>query len=69
METKAIGYVIAEQRKAHGWTQKQLADLLGVTDKAVSKWECNKSLPDVALLASCLKYWKFLLMNYSAKEA
>lgn len=51
METKSIGYVISEQRKAHGWTQKQLADLLGVTDKAVSKWECNKSLPDVALLA------------------
>ena len=51
METKSIGYVITEQRKAHGWAQKQLADLLGVTDKAVSKWECNKSLPDVDLLA------------------
>ena len=41
---------IAQMRKEAGFTQKKLAEALGVTDKAVSKWERGLSLPDVALL-------------------
>ena len=39
-----IGKLIAETRKAHNLTQRQLADALSVSDKTVSKWECGGSL-------------------------
>lgn len=42
-----IGAFIAELRKEQSMTQKELADKLGVTDKAVSKWERGKGIPDV----------------------
>ena len=50
MDQSKIGAFIAEKRKEHGMTQKQLADKLGVTDRAVSKWETGKSLPDASLM-------------------
>ena len=43
-----MGEIIAERRKALGMTQKDLADKMNVTDKAVSNWERNLSIPDVA---------------------
>ena len=39
MDARYTGEQIAAARRAKGLTQKQLADALGVTDKAVSKWE------------------------------
>ncbi len=45
-----IGNFIAQQRKANSLTQNQLAEKLGITDKAVSKWENGKSMPDLSLL-------------------
>lgn len=50
MEKKTIGEFIAALRKANGFTQKQLADLLGVSDKAVSRWERDETLPDLTLI-------------------
>ncbi len=50
MNILKTGRLIAERRTALGLTQTALAQNLGVTDKAVSKWERGKSLPDVALL-------------------
>lgn len=50
MENEKIGPLIRQLRKAHNLTQKELAAMLNVTDKAVSKWELGTSLPDVALL-------------------
>lgn len=41
MEQEKIGKYIAEKRKNLGLTQKELADRVGLTDKAVSKWECG----------------------------
>ena len=41
---------IKQLRKEKGYTQNQLADLLGVTDKAVSKWEVGEANPDISLL-------------------
>ena len=38
------------ERRAKGWTQRQLAGELQLTDKAVSRWETGKGLPDVSLL-------------------
>lgn len=45
-----IGTVIAENRKKLGLTQEGLAQQLGVTNQAVSKWESNQSCPDIGLL-------------------
>ncbi len=42
-----IGAFIAQLRKEQNMTQKELADKLGVTDKAVSKWERGKGIPDI----------------------
>ena len=45
---KTLGTMIAELRKQHGMTQLELAEKMGVTDKAVSKWERDLSCPDIS---------------------
>lgn len=50
MDQIKVGKFIAECRKAKNMTQQELADILGITDKAVSKWECGRSMPDISLL-------------------
>ncbi len=50
MDSKIIGEFIKKQRALKNLTQKQLAEKLGVTDKAVSRWETGKGIPDVSLL-------------------
>ena len=51
MNLSKIGQFISRRRMAMGLTQAQLAERLNVTDKAVSKWERGKSLPDVTLFS------------------
>ena len=54
MDQVKIGKFIAERRKNQNLTQMQLAETLGITDRAVSKWETGRSLPDASLmLALC----------------
>ena len=50
MDQIRIGQFIAEKRKASGLTQMQLAEKLGITDRAISKWETGKSLPDASIM-------------------
>ena len=50
MEKKTIGQFIAALRKANGMTQKELAEKLNVSDKAVSRWERDESAPDLSLI-------------------
>ena len=50
MDSIKIGKFIAEKRKAKNLTQLQLAERLYVTNRAVSKWECGRSLPDSSIL-------------------
>ncbi len=50
MDQIKIGQFIAQKRKAAGYTQRQLADILGISDKTVSKWECGNGMPEVSLM-------------------
>ena len=50
MDQIKIGKFIAERRRAVGLTQMQLAERFGITDRAVSKWECGRALPDSAIM-------------------
>ena len=50
MEENKIGLFIRDRRLALGLTQQQLAERVGITDKAVSKWERSVSYPDITLL-------------------
>lgn len=50
LNKQAFGAFLAQLRREKGWTQKDLAEKLYVSDKAVSKWERGLSVPDVSLL-------------------
>lgn len=50
MEKKSIGSFLTALRKASGLTQKQLAEKLNVSDKAVSRWERDECAPDLSLI-------------------
>lgn len=50
MDQVKIGKFIAECRKQNNLTQMQLAEKLGITDRAVSKWETGKAMPDSSIM-------------------
>ena len=50
MARQTIGEFLATLRRAHGYTQQEVADKLNVSNRAVSTWERNSSMPDVLLL-------------------
>ena len=50
MDQIRIGKFIAESRKSRNLTQRQLAEMLSISDKTISKWECGKGLPEVSLM-------------------
>ncbi len=63
MDQEKIGKFIAVSRKQCGLTQAALAEKLGITDRAVSKWETGKSLPDASIMPELCK-----LLNISINE-
>ena len=52
MNQNRIGEFIQRSRKEKGWTQKELAEQIGVSDKTISKWENGNSVPDTGILTS-----------------
>ena len=50
MDTYVTGITIKTLREKKGLTQTELADILGVSSKAISKWETAKGLPDISLI-------------------
>lgn len=50
LDNKKVGDFISSCRKEKNLTQQQLGEFLGVSDKAVSKWETGRSIPDVTIL-------------------
>lgn len=63
MDQVKIGSFIASCRKDNSLTQSSLAERLGITDRAVSKWETGKSMPDVSIMMELCK-----LLNISVNE-
>lgn len=63
MNQVKIGKFIAECRKKNGLTQMQLAEKLNITDRAVSKWENGKSLPDSSIMLDLCE-----LLNISVND-
>ena len=71
MNKQPMGNLITQLRKSKGMTQKDLADKMNVTDKAVSKWERNLSCPDInslPFLAETLGVSVEELLNTTKKE-
>ena len=52
MEKKTIGKFISALRKANGMTQRELGEKLFVSDKTVSRWECDECTPELSLIPS-----------------
>ncbi len=50
MDQIKIGRFITERRKSENFTQAQLAERLNITDRAVSKWETGKAMPDTSIM-------------------
>ena len=50
MDLEKIGKFIADCRKKKNLTQMQLAEKLNITDRAISKWECGKAMPDSSIM-------------------
>ena len=63
MNSIKIGKFIAECRKEKCFTQAQLAEMLNITDRAVSKWETGRSMPDVSIMLELCK-----VLNISVNE-
>ena len=50
MDAKKTGNLIAKKRKERNLSQRELAECLNITDKAISKWERGLSFPDITIL-------------------
>ena len=50
MDQTKIGKFIAKKRKDKNITQSELAELLSITDRAISKWENGNCMPDISLI-------------------
>ncbi len=57
MEKETFGNMVAALRKKKGMTQLELAEKMGVTDKAVSKWERDLSFPDVNTIPKLAEFF------------
>ncbi len=72
MNTLSLGEKISTMRKDKNMTQAQLAELMNVTDKAVSKWERNLSCPDINSLPRLAEIFDItvdeLISNREIKE-
>ncbi len=58
MDQQKIGRFLKELRKEKGITQEQLAEMIGVTNRSVSRWETGTNLPDLDLLLIIAAYYE-----------
>ena len=73
VDTISVGKQIAVLRKGSGLTQEELAEKLGITAQAVSKWENGHTLPETVLLPSLARLFNCsidsILMPFAAQDA
>ena len=69
MDIYITGQTIKNLREKRGYTQAELADKLGVTDKAISKWETAKGLPDITLIEPLAKALSVSVMELMTGNA
>ena len=68
MDQVRIGKFIAQCRKKENLTQMQLAELLGITDRAVSKWETGRAMPDSAIMLELCSVLKITVNDLLSGE-
>ncbi len=68
MNQVKIGKFIANRRKENNLTQMQLAEMLNVTDRAVSKWETGKSMPDSSIMIELCNVLKITVNDLLSGE-
>lgn len=68
MDQEKIGKFISSCRKSIGLTQAALAEKLGITDRAVSKWENGKSMPDASLMLELCEILKITVNELLSGE-
>ena len=69
MDTYITGQTIKNLREKKGFTQAELADKLGVSGKAISKWETAKGLPDITLIEPLAKALSVSVMELMTGNA
>lgn len=60
MDQIKTGKFISEMRKQKNLTQREFADIIGISDKTVSKWECGNGMPEVSLMMQYAKPCKLI---------
>ena len=68
MNTYITGATIKKLREMKGLTQQQLAEEIGVSSKAISKWETAKGLPDISLIEPLSKALGVSVMELMSGE-
>lgn len=68
MNQEKIGKFIQEQRKKNNLTQAELAEKLNITDRAISKWENGKSMPDSSIMLDLCKELKITVNELLSGE-
>ena len=68
MDQIKIGRFIAEKRREQGLTQAQLAEKLSITDRAVSKWENGRAMPDSSLMLDLCAHLKITVNDLLCGE-
>ena len=65
MNNEKIGKFIRKLRKDANLTQKELSDKLGVTDRAISKWERGLGCPDISLLEDVARILGVSILDFN----
>lgn len=68
MNQLQIGKFIAKMRKQQNLTQRELADIININDKTVSKWECGNGMPDLSLMLPVCEVLKISLNELFSVE-
>lgn len=63
MDSELFGQFIAKTRKEKNMIQADPANIIGVTDKAISRWERGKGFPYISTLEPLQTCWPYLYLN------